>query len=119
MQASAEKTWNAAQEHLRTMLSPDTYNLWFAPLKACGQEDNSLVLEVANEFCEVWLVENYLDLLKDVVAISSGQRMQITFRVASGSVGPVTTATALEPALGKTKMPMPPLTAVRRQTTWV
>ena len=90
MQASAEKTWYAAQEHLRTMLSSDTYNLWFAPLKACSQENDSLVLEVANEFCEVWLAENYLDLLRDVVAISCGQRLQIKFKVAPASGVPVT-----------------------------
>ena len=34
MQASAEKIWAAAQQHLRSMLSADTYNLWFAPLRA-------------------------------------------------------------------------------------
>ena len=55
MQASADKIWGAAQEHLRSMLSADTYNLWFAPLRASGQENNSLVLEVANDFCEVWI----------------------------------------------------------------
>ena len=72
MQASAEKIWGAAQEHLRSMLSPDTYNLWFAPLRACGQHDNSLVLEVANDFCEVWLKDNYLGLLQEVVALAVG-----------------------------------------------
>ena len=62
MQASAEKIWGAAQEHLRSMLSADTYNLWFAPLRACALENNSIMLEVANDFCEVWLKDNYLGL---------------------------------------------------------
>ena len=30
MQLSAEKIWDVAQEHLRSKLSPDTYNMWFA-----------------------------------------------------------------------------------------
>ena len=63
------------------MLSIDTYNLWFAPLRACGQENNSLMLEVANDFCEVWLKDNYLGLLQDVVALTCGQRLEIKFKV--------------------------------------
>src|SRR5258707_8325384 len=88
MQASAEKIWTSAQEHLRSMLSRDTYNLWFAPLRACGQDSNGIVLEVANDFCEVWLKDNYMGLLQDVVALASGHQLQIRFKVGSGN-GPV------------------------------
>jgi chromosomal replication initiator protein len=85
MQAFAEKTWVAAQEHLRSMLSADTYNLWFAPLRACGQDNNGIVLEVANDFCEVWLKDNYMSLLQDVVALASGRQLQVRFKVAPGN----------------------------------
>src|SRR3954470_2773104 len=85
MQPSGEKIWTAAQEQLRTMLSGDTYNLWFAPLRVCGQDEKSLQLEVANDFCEVWLKENYMGLLQDVIGVASGRQLQIKFRVASAS----------------------------------
>ena len=84
MQVSAEKIWGAAQEHLRSMLNSDTYNLWFAPLRACSQDNHSLTLEVANDFCEVWLKDNYMQLLQDVIAIASGRQLQIKFKVGSG-----------------------------------
>jgi chromosomal replication initiator protein len=97
MQPSAEKIWTAAQEHLRSMLSPDTYNLWFAPLRACGQEANTIVLEVANDFCEVWLKDNYMGLLQDVLALASGHQLQIKFKVGStGSATPVPAQSAPE-----------------------
>jgi chromosomal replication initiator protein len=67
------------------MLSPDTYNLWFAPLRACGQDNNTLLLEVANDFCEVWLKDNYMSLLQDVVAVASGKQLQIKFKVGPGA----------------------------------
>src|SRR5437867_9364449 len=73
MQASAEKIWAAAQEHLRSMLSSETYHLWFAPLRACAQDNNGLELEVADEFCEVWLKDNYMGLLQEVIALASGR----------------------------------------------
>src|SRR3954453_16221972 len=105
MQPSADKIWTAAQEHLRSMLSSDTYNLWFAPLRACGQENNSLTLEVANEFCEVWLKDNYLGLLQDVLALSCGRQLQINFKVSNGSslAAPQPALPALPPPPSKSK----------------
>ena len=50
-----EKIWGQAQEQLRSMLNQDTFNLWFAPLRAHGMENDHFILEVANDFCEVWL----------------------------------------------------------------
>src|SRR5215208_515924 len=85
MQAAAERIWSTAQEQLRSMLSSDTYNLWFAPLRAAGHDNHSLVLEVANDFCEVWLKDNYMQLLQEVVTLASGRDLQIKFRVAPGS----------------------------------
>ena len=67
------------------MLSGDTYNLWFAPLRACAQENNNITLEVANDFCEVWLKDNYMGLLQDVIALASGRQLQVKFKVGCGS----------------------------------
>src|SRR5690348_12371862 len=94
MQASADKIWSAAQEQLRSMLTADTYNLWFAPLSVHALEGNNLTLEVANDFCEVWLKDNYLELLQDVLALAAGRQLQIKFKVSSGSHSPAHAVTA-------------------------
>src|SRR5437899_3364954 len=60
-----EKVWASTQQHLRSMLSPEIYNLWFAPIQPKGLEGDCLTLEVANDFCEVWLEKNYLDLIQE------------------------------------------------------
>ena len=64
------------------MLNADTYNLWFAPLRATALEGDCLSLEVANDFCEVWLTDNYLGLIRDVLAHASGQPLEIRFHTA-------------------------------------
>jgi chromosomal replication initiator protein len=105
MQASADKIWASAQEHLRSMLSADTYNLWFAPLRVSAQEEDSLVLEVDNDFCEVWLKDNYMGLLQDVIGVASGRQLEIKFKVASGrGTTPAPTA-HVAPAKAKTAAP--------------
>src|SRR5262245_23091817 len=101
MQASAEHIWGAAQEHLRSMLSPDTYNLWFAPLRVSpSQENSTLILEVANDFCEVWLKDNYMGLLQDVVSLTSGRQLTVKFKV---SANDARSALAPEPVVEKAK----------------
>jgi len=65
------------------MLTGDTYKLWFAPVCACALDSNSIILEVSNDFCEVWLKDNYLSLLQDVISIAAGRSLQVKFKVAA------------------------------------
>ncbi|MBI4660647.1 MAG: chromosomal replication initiator protein DnaA [Verrucomicrobia bacterium] len=81
MQSSAEKLWASAQEKLRTMLNSDIYNLWFAPIQAIAVEGDSISLKVANDFCELWLKDNYLGLIQDVLTVASGRPLKVIFRV--------------------------------------
>ena len=83
MQLSAETTWASAQQLLRTLLNPDIYHLWFAPVQATGLDGDCITLEVANDFCEVWLKDNYLGLIRDVLGQVSGQSLTVKFRVGS------------------------------------
>src|SRR5882724_8835699 len=85
MQSSVEKTWEVAQEHLRSRLSADTYNLWFAPLRASSQGNDNLVLEVPNDFCKIWLEDNYTDLLQEAITLAAGRQLEIQFEVGVGS----------------------------------
>ena len=81
MQSSAEKVWVSAQEKLRTMLNSDIYNLWFAPIQAVALDGDSISLRVANDFCELWLKDNYLGLIQDVLMQASGHPLRVVFRV--------------------------------------
>ena len=89
MQLSAEKIWNSAREYLRSKLNADTYNMWFAPLSASAIDPDHLTLEVANEFCEVWLKDNYLSLLQDALAAAAGRQLEIKFKVVGGNARPI------------------------------
>ncbi|MDR3378612.1 MAG: chromosomal replication initiator protein DnaA [Verrucomicrobiae bacterium] len=100
MQISAEKIWNTAQEHLRVKLSRDTFNMWFAPLRPCMVDSQHLTMEVPNEFCEVWLKDNYLSLLQDAVAVAAGSRLQIKFRVPEVTPAPPVASTTAPGAAG-------------------
>ncbi len=101
MQDSAQQIWGSAQEQLRSKLSRDTFNMWFAPLRACAVDAHHATLEAPNEFCEVWLKDNYLSLLQEAIAFAAGRQLQIKFVVAPGSTSVLT---APVPREDKTKL---------------
>ncbi|MGD0086878.1 MAG: chromosomal replication initiator protein DnaA [Verrucomicrobiota bacterium] len=99
MQISAEKIWNSAREHIRSRLNAETYNMWFAPLRANAVDPNHVTLEVANEFCEVWLKDNYLSLLQDALTVAAGRQLQVKFKITTG--GNAQALPAIASTLGK------------------
>jgi chromosomal replication initiator protein len=114
MQAVTEKIWPAAQERLRAMLSADTYNLWFAPLRLAEADGASFTLEVANDFCEVWLKDNYLGLLTDVMTQAAGTPLLVKFKVAPGA--PTTVSQEKHPTPVSALKPKPTEVAGERAT---
>ena len=83
------------------MLNTDLYNLWFAPLRAITQNGDIVTLEVANDFCEVWLKDNYLDLLQNVLSHETGQQIKVKFDLAAVTPAPVAAAPEAQPKKAK------------------
>jgi len=88
-EVSADSIWRGAQKMLQTLLNADIYNLWFSPIRAVSLRDDVITLEVLNDFCEVWLTENYLSLLQDTLSHTAAQSIKVTFQVATRGVGTV------------------------------
>ncbi|MCD6049307.1 MAG: chromosomal replication initiator protein DnaA [Verrucomicrobia bacterium] len=85
------------------MLNSDIFNLWFAPLKATELTQDSITLEVANDFCEVWLTDNYIGLLQDVLMHSAGRALKVRFVVGNGEAPVAARAVAVTPPPAKAK----------------
>lgn len=103
MQISAENIWHSAQEHLRVKLNQDTFNMWFAPLRASGLDDHHITLEAPNEFCEVWLKDNYIGLMQDAVAVAAGSKLQVRFKATAAQCPAPAIAPKQAPATQKNK----------------
>ena len=81
MSVNLVKIWEETRESLRTMLNPDLFNLWFDSIKPGALDGETIVLLVANDFCAVWLKDNYLELLQDVISHSCGSRVAVRFEI--------------------------------------
>jgi chromosomal replication initiator protein len=73
--------WVAACKKLKEVLSKDVYERWISVIEAKSVEDKTLTLQVANDFYQSWLVENYLPLIADAVTVVTGETYTIEFAV--------------------------------------
>jgi chromosomal replication initiator protein len=85
MQPTVDKIWTQTTDQIRTLLNTETYNLWFSSVQPVSLNQSSITLEVPNEFSEVWLKDNYLELLQDALATASGRQLNIKFKIAEGN----------------------------------
>ena len=98
-----EKIWDTAQHQLRRMLSPDIYKLWFAPLRIGALAGDAVSVYVNDDFCRVWLTDNYSSLLQDVLMLASGQELQVKFVVDATKTNGHVPAAAATAAAGNGK----------------
>ncbi len=87
MPASAENVWLTAQNELRGRLRQDHFALWFEPLRPISLEGDLLKLEVRDEFCAIWLTNNYLDLLRSTTSRAAVRPINIEFVVSNAPAG--------------------------------
>lgn len=74
--------WADALETLRSRLSAENFETWFAPITCAGQNGDALQLRVPNRFYAEWLSTHYLDLL--LIAVreqSKNQNLTIEWAV--------------------------------------
>ncbi len=98
---NGEKIWADASEILRSLLNSDLFNLWFRPIRPVAVDNDWLVLEVANDFSQLWLEDNYSDLLREVLQTATGKPLRARFVVGNGSVSAASLAppAAVVPAI--------------------
>src|SRR6476660_9184791 len=105
MELSAAKLWSSAQQLLRTRLNAEIYHLWFAPLRAVSVDSEILTLEVPNDFSEVWLKDNYLDLIHDALGQCTGEALPVEFTIGKGGEAKALMADSPKPAPKKEAEP--------------
>ncbi len=63
------------------MVSAELYRLWFSNIRPTSLDHECLTLEVDNDFCEVWLEKNYLDLIREKAILATGRPIKVKLEV--------------------------------------
>jgi chromosomal replication initiator protein len=94
----ADALWADACGHLKTLLRPDVFSRWISVIGARDLTEDTLTLEVDNDFYQTWLEENYLALIRDAVRTAAGADLRIGFAVrAPGAPAPAAPPARPEP----------------------
>lgn len=72
--------WARCKELLQTKVNQHTMVTWFEPIICEEVCENRLVLSVPNTFFIIWIKDNYLKLLNDLVTEASGINYEIYFK---------------------------------------
>lgn len=80
-QTEGARIWQEAKSLLAETLSKDVYDRWIAVIDATELEGDTLLLTVANDFYQTWLVENYLPLIRVATTQVAMRELQIRFEV--------------------------------------
>lgn len=76
---NAQELWSDACKHLKSVLNSDVYARWIEIIKPVSIQENCLVLNVDNDFCQTWLEDNYQNFIIDALR-SAGAPGEMTIR---------------------------------------
>ena len=75
------KAWDNVLAAIRGKLSAQMFETWFAPIEVKGLAEERLTLGVPSSFFKEWLVNNYLELIRDSLQAEIGQRLEVEIEV--------------------------------------
>ena len=84
MTTQVNTVWEKVCRLLKQQLNSDVFARWIAVIVPGRISDNTIVLNVSNNFYQSWLEENYLPLIKETVNEVCGREMKVVFEVMPG-----------------------------------
>ena len=78
----AIKLWTKVCRQIQDILNRDTYERWIAVIEPVSIENNTLILNVDNDFLKEWINDNYKDFIMNaLIASGAPSDIQISFFV--------------------------------------
>ena len=76
-----EHLWTKVVEDLRREIPESSFETWIAPVKVSSNSPGTLNLKVPNKFYQVWLSENYEEIIKSKATEVWGRPMELAYIV--------------------------------------
>jgi chromosomal replication initiator protein len=76
-----EILWEKALKIIKEKVSQQNFETWLCPIRITAMEMDQIRLAVPNRFIRDWLIDNYLDLIRESVKSAAGVPLQVTFFV--------------------------------------
>jgi chromosomal replication initiator protein len=105
--------WDTVKGDLRTLFPEDVFKLWFEPITCLEFSSESITLGVPNDFAAIWINDNYLDLIRQRLILTTGHPVNVRLRKSGSKLSAVTAdietpaPSRLKPAAPARRTPRP------------
>jgi chromosomal replication initiator protein len=81
IEITAANLWESIASRLREALTETTYETWFGHARPVSLSEDSLVVEVPNDFTRDWIQGHFFDFVSGAARESLGREVVVTFTV--------------------------------------
>ena len=79
--------WNEAKKSLKETEPPHAYSTWFEPIGSIGLSEDTLILEVPNQFFFEWIQSHHKETIEKGVVKANGGKINIKYTVSPEGEG--------------------------------
>ncbi|HVU32441.1 MAG TPA: chromosomal replication initiator protein DnaA [Opitutaceae bacterium] len=76
----APSLWEAVKCDLKSLFPEDVFQMWFEPVVCLETTADGVTLGVPNDFAQIWIHDNYLDLITQRLRLNAGRMVNVTLR---------------------------------------
>jgi chromosomal replication initiator protein len=87
-ETTAESLWKSIAERLRGALTETTYETWFGHAAPVSLHDDTLVVEVPNDFTRDWIQGHFYDFVSGAAREARGRDVVVSFSVSDNRAAP-------------------------------
>jgi chromosomal replication initiator protein len=81
----APSLWETVKCDLKSLFPEDVFQMWFEPLVCMETSPDGMTLGVPNDFAQIWIHDNYLDLITQRLRLTAGRMVNVTLRKAEAA----------------------------------
>lgn len=74
-----KKIWQSTLDNIEDQLSKPSFETWFKPTEILAIQNNTIIIEVPNEFAKDWLKTKYSNLIKETLIKITNNSYQVKF----------------------------------------
>ena len=80
--ALSPSLWETVKCDFKSLFPEDVFQMWFEPIVCLEATEDSIVLGVPNDFAQIWIHDNYLDLITQRLRLTAGRLVNVVLQKA-------------------------------------
>lgn len=81
----APSLWETVKCDFKSLFPEDVFQMWFEPVVCLETTADGIILGVPNDFAQIWIHDNYLDLITQRLRLNAGRMVTVTLRKNDGA----------------------------------